>query len=150
MFYLRIDAHRVFRNEQRTPVEPAPPKRIPRILAVNAGNVQPYRKEFLRPLRQRLHRLERLRYLPGQLFGFGHFPYRRFFFVAGHHGSKYATGEELLNTLTPETVLISVGYNSYGHPAPETLDRLTEAGAEAFRTDQQGDLTVYANPKEAT
>ena len=71
-------------------------------------------------------------------------------FVAGHHGSKSATGEELLETLTPETVLISVGYNSYGHPAPETLDRLAEFGAEAFRTDLQGDLTVYANPKEAT
>lgn len=71
-------------------------------------------------------------------------------FVAGHHGSKYATGEELLKTLTPETVLISVGWNSYGHPAPETLDRLAESGAETFRTDQLGDLTVYANSKEAT
>lgn len=71
-------------------------------------------------------------------------------FVAGHHGSKYATGRALLTELTPETVLISVGYNSYGHPAPETLDRLAEAGAAVYRTDQLGDLTVYANPKEAT
>ena len=65
-------------------------------------------------------------------------------------GARVLTGEDLLETLTPETVLISVGYNSYGHPAPETLDRLAEAGAEVFRTDQLGDLTVYANPKEAT
>ena len=71
-------------------------------------------------------------------------------FVAGHHGSKYATGKALLEALTPETVLISVGYNSYGHPAPETLDRLAEAGAAVYRTDQLGDLTVYAHPKEAT
>ena len=67
-----------------------------------------------------------------------------------HHGSKYATGKALLEALTPETVLISVGYNSYGHPAPETLDRLAEAGAAVYRTDQLGDLTVYAHPKEAT
>ena len=71
-------------------------------------------------------------------------------FVAGHHGSRYSTGEDLLKALTPETVLISVGYNSYGHPSPETLDRLSQAGAEVFRTDQRGDLTVYANPKEAS
>ena len=69
-------------------------------------------------------------------------------FVAGHHGSKYSTGEALLKTLTPETVLISVGYNTYGHPAPETLDRLSEAGAAVCRTDQLGDLTVYVNAKE--
>ena len=71
-------------------------------------------------------------------------------FVAGHHGSKYATGEDLLEALEPETVLISVGYNTYGHPAPETLDRLAQAGAAVYRTDQLGELTVYAQAKEAT
>lgn len=70
-------------------------------------------------------------------------------FVAGHHGSRYATGEHLLRQLTPETVLISVGYNTYGHPAQDTLDRLDEAGAEVYRTDQLGTITVYSNPKEA-
>ena len=71
-------------------------------------------------------------------------------FVAGHHGSKYATGEYLLKTLTPETVLISVGRNAYGHPAPETLDRLARAGAAVYRTDQLGDLTARAGTEEAT
>ena len=70
--------------------------------------------------------------------------------VAGHHGSRYATGEALLKKLAPETVLISVGYNSYGHPAPETLERLERAGASVYRTDQLGNVTVYARPKEAT
>ncbi|MFQ9915297.1 MAG: hypothetical protein ACLRWQ_01775 [Flavonifractor plautii] len=37
--------------------------------------------------------------------------------VAGHHGSKYATSEELLLATTPELAVISVGYNTYGHPA---------------------------------
>lgn len=62
--------------------------------------------------------------------------------VAGHHGSKYATGEELLTALRPETVLISVGENSYGHPTQETLDRIAAVGATVYRTDQVGDISV--------
>ncbi|MCI8538743.1 MAG: MBL fold metallo-hydrolase [Oscillospiraceae bacterium] len=60
--------------------------------------------------------------------------------MAGHHGSKYATGEALLAAVRPENVFISVGYNSYGHPAPEVLDRAAEA--DIYRTDLQGDLTI--------
>ena len=62
--------------------------------------------------------------------------------VAGHHGSKYATGEELLTALRPETVLISVGENSYGHPTQETLDRIAAIGAAVYRTDQVGNISV--------
>jgi competence protein ComEC len=62
--------------------------------------------------------------------------------VAGHHGSKYATGDTLLDAVTPETCLISVGYNTYGHPTPETLERLSERGITVYRTDQRGDLTI--------
>ena len=32
--------------------------------------------------------------------------------------------------------------NSYGHPAQAVLDRLTEAGAAVYRTDQAGDITI--------
>ena len=62
--------------------------------------------------------------------------------VAGHHGSKYASGAELLQTVRPEVALISVGYNNYGHPAEEALDRLAAVGAEIYRTDLQGELRV--------
>ncbi len=62
--------------------------------------------------------------------------------VAGHHGSKYSTGEALLAATAPEVVLISVGENRYGHPAAETLRRIAQAGAEAFRTDECGNITV--------
>lgn len=64
--------------------------------------------------------------------------------VAGHHGSKYATGKALLNAVAPETVVISVGYNSYGHPAPETLERIAAVGAAVYRTDWHGGVTVRA------
>ena len=60
--------------------------------------------------------------------------------MAGHHGSKTSTSEELLDELTPEMVLISVGSNSYGHPAEETLRRIAERGCGIYRTDLQGSL----------
>lgn len=62
--------------------------------------------------------------------------------VAGHHGSRYSTGADLLSALTPELVVISVGENSYGHPDPSVLERIATAGAEVLRTDQNGTITV--------
>ena len=62
--------------------------------------------------------------------------------MAGHHGSRYATGEALLEAVRPEVLFISVGYNSYGHPTQEVLDRAAAAGADIYRTDLQGDLTI--------
>lgn len=60
--------------------------------------------------------------------------------MAGHHGSKHSTGEELLTAVSPETVFISVGSNAYGHPAEETLVRLLSYGCRVYRTDLQGNL----------
>ena len=62
--------------------------------------------------------------------------------VAGHHGSRYATSEELLSETKPELVVISVGENRYGHPAKETLERIDASGATVLRTDQAGTITV--------
>lgn len=63
--------------------------------------------------------------------------------IAGHHGSRYASSQLLLETITPEYALLSVGYNSYGHPAPETLLRLDQAGCAIYRTDWMGRITVH-------
>lgn len=62
--------------------------------------------------------------------------------LVGHHGSKYAASDLLLETVTPETAVVSCGYNTYGHPAPETLLRLSEAGCDIYRTDLQGNVTI--------
>lgn len=62
--------------------------------------------------------------------------------VLGHHGAKTSTGEALLDAFTPETALISVGYNSYGHPADEVLERLARRNIEVRRTDQEGNLEI--------
>jgi competence protein ComEC len=61
--------------------------------------------------------------------------------IAGHHGSKHSTGEDLLNAVRPDTVIISVGEdNPYGHPAPELLERLKRFGCQVYRTDQYGTI----------
>ncbi len=65
--------------------------------------------------------------------------------AVGHHGSASSTSTELLKALRPETALISVGDNSYGHPANQTLRRLLAFGAEIFRTDLQGDIHITVN-----
>lgn len=62
--------------------------------------------------------------------------------VAGHHGSKYSTSRVLLDTVRPKAVVISVGQNSYGHPSPETLERIAASGAAVYRTDQSGTFRI--------
>lgn len=63
--------------------------------------------------------------------------------VAGHHGSKNSTCQELLTAVEPEIVCISAGENnSFGHPAPELLKRLEENGCTVYRTDLQGDILI--------
>ena len=62
--------------------------------------------------------------------------------LVGHHGSRHSTSAELLDVLRPELAIISVGYNSYGHPADETLARLISSGTQVRRTDVDGPITI--------
>lgn len=55
-----------------------------------------------------------------------------------HHGSKYATSNEFLRAVKPEKAIVSVGKNSYGHPAKELINRLKNMSIEIFRTDEVG------------
>lgn len=64
------------------------------------------------------------------------------FLKVAHHGSKYSSSVEFLDAVRPEVAVISVGANSYGHPAQETVDRLRSANAEIYRTDQHGTIVV--------
>lgn len=65
--------------------------------------------------------------------------------VAGHHGAKSSTSNELLYVTTPEQVVVSVGPNAYGHPSEETLARLKAVGAEVLRTDLLGTIHISLN-----
>ena len=62
--------------------------------------------------------------------------------IAGHHGSSGSSCKTLLTTLKPETAVISVGANSYGHPSDDTLERFSEYGISVFRTDLIGHITL--------
>ena len=69
--------------------------------------------------------------------------------AAGHHGSKYATSQALLEALRPETACVSTGSNSYGHPAPETLLRLARQGCDIYRTDLHGTIHLAWNQEDS-
>jgi competence protein ComEC len=56
-----------------------------------------------------------------------------------HHGSGTASSDDMLGAVQPGAAIISVGAaNTYGHPAPKTIERLQAHAAEVFRTDLMG------------
>jgi competence protein ComEC len=60
-----------------------------------------------------------------------------------HHGSRTSTTPEFLALVAPQDAVISVGSrNTFGHPRPEVIQRLHDANARVFRTDQFG-LTTF-------
>jgi len=68
--------------------------------------------------------------------------------VAGHHGSKHSNSQLLLETVRPDVAVVSVDAdNNYGHPAAEALERFEAVGAQIYRTDLNGTVTVTGNPE---
>ncbi|HWG85053.1 MAG TPA: excalibur calcium-binding domain-containing protein [Deinococcales bacterium] len=61
-----------------------------------------------------------------------------------HHGSKHNDNAPFLNLVRPKDVFIGVGRNNYGHPSSEALLLYQRVGANIFRTDLSGTLTVTA------
>ncbi|MBQ1088178.1 ComEC/Rec2 family competence protein [Streptomyces sp. B93] len=65
-----------------------------------------------------------------------------------HHGSAYQD-PDLIRLVAPRLALISAGAdNSYGHPAPGTVDALRAGGAMVSRTDRDGALAVTVDGGE--
>jgi competence protein ComEC len=61
----------------------------------------------------------------------------------GHHGSRTSTSQEFLDAVRPQIAIISCGRgNTFGHPAPEVLRRLEAVGADIYRTDRDGQITI--------
>lgn len=68
-----------------------------------------------------------------------------------HHGSRTSTSQELLDAWRPQIAVISCGRgNSFGHPAPEVIERLTRVGARIYRTDVDGEITVQTEGASVT
>lgn len=65
------------------------------------------------------------------------------FLKAAHHGSASSTGEDFLSEVRPELTLISSGAdNPYGHPSPEFLQRVREAGSHTLGTQELGAVRI--------
>src|SRR4029077_5443969 len=63
-----------------------------------------------------------------------------------HHGSRTSTSQALLDAWRPDIALISCGrMNTFGHPAPEVIARLTAIGARIYRTDLDGEITLQTD-----
>lgn len=67
-------------------------------------------------------------------------------YKAGHHGSKYSSGEQLLSYIHPEYAVISAGKdNRYGHPNSETLERLQKYTKEIISTIDRGTISFVTD-----
>ena len=65
---------------------------------------------------------------------------------AGHHGSASSTGGTLLDTVSPKAVIVSSSWgNQYGHPSPETLDRLAVRDVPTYWTATHGDVVLSSD-----
>ena len=63
----------------------------------------------------------------------------------GHHGSATSSSEAFVRATSPGIAIVPVGArNRYGHPAPEVIARLEQAGARVLRTDISGTVALAA------
>jgi competence protein ComEC len=68
----------------------------------------------------------------------------------GHHGSRTSTSSKFLAAARPSIAVVSVGKNSYGHPAWAALNRLKKASARVLRTDQDGHVRLKFEEQSPT
>lgn len=60
----------------------------------------------------------------------------------GHHGSKTSTSDNFLNILEVKLVVISSKKKLYGHPAKETLDKLSKYNIEYKITENDNAIVI--------
>lgn len=65
-----------------------------------------------------------------------------------HHGSKTSLLASFLEEIKPALAVISVGKNSYGHPAKETLEVLRNYEIKILRTDKDGEIEIISDGKK--
>jgi competence protein ComEC len=71
------------------------------------------------------------------------------FYKAAHHGSRYSNSEDFLNALAPRIAVVSCSStNNYGHPSPEAVSHMEEAGAEVYYTMESGQIKITIEREE--
>ncbi|MBV8723975.1 MAG: DNA internalization-related competence protein ComEC/Rec2 [Candidatus Eremiobacteraeota bacterium] len=69
----------------------------------------------------------------------------------GHHGSAYGSSAAFIGAVAPRYAIVSVGrHNTFGHPAEQTIDTLRRFGAQIYRTDEDGAVTVATDGRSET
>lgn len=63
-----------------------------------------------------------------------------------HHGAANGDNAAWLKAVRPKNVVISVGPNNYGHPTARALELYRKVGANVYRTDKLGTVTVTVQP----
>ncbi len=63
--------------------------------------------------------------------------------VVPHHGSKSSSSEAFLSAVAPRHAIFTTGYiNRFHHPAPEVVQRYVAHGAQLWRSDRDGALSL--------
>ncbi|MDD2504093.1 MAG: DNA internalization-related competence protein ComEC/Rec2 [Clostridia bacterium] len=57
---------------------------------------------------------------------------------AAHHGSNTSSTDAFLEVVSPKYAVIQSGVNPFGHPNPNTLERLTSHDVAVYRNDLHG------------
>jgi competence protein ComEC len=60
-----------------------------------------------------------------------------------HHGSHNSTNQEFVEAIKPNTAIISVGENDYGHPHETVIENLRSVGTDIYQTN--GDICIQTD-----
>lgn len=66
-----------------------------------------------------------------------------------HHGAYESEYTDLVDRVSPQLVVISVGENDHGHPDPDWLDKLRGEGVDVLRTDRDGTLVFVSDGEKS-
>lgn len=66
--------------------------------------------------------------------------------IAPHHGSRTSSSETLLDAVSPQMAIFTVGYcNRFGHPKADIVERYWRRGIKTYRSDEDGAVVLNFN-----
>lgn len=66
-----------------------------------------------------------------------------------HHGSKYSSSENFIETVCPQLAVFQVGRNNYGHPSAEAMERYQAIACQIVRNDMNGAIGLIIGDNSA-